>query len=283
MAGDDGMAVSGSSQQWRMKLSLEGKVVMVTGASSGIGREFCLDLAKSGCRIIAAARRKDRLKTLCDQINSAGSVRAIAVQLDVTADGRTIDVAVQTAWDAFGSIDALVNNAGIRGNVKSPLVITEEEWNHIFRTNLTGAWLVSKSISTRMRDAKIGGSIVNISSTAGLNRGHLPGSVAYATSKAALNTLTKVMSVELGVYKIRINSISPGIFRSEITQKLLEKDWIKNVAEKTLPLRAFGTTDPALTSLVRYLIHDSSDYVTGNIFVVDAGATLPGIPIFSSL
>lgn len=249
--------------------------MMVTGASSGIGREFCLDLAKSGCRIIAAARRKDRLKTLCDQINSAGSVRAIAVQLDVTADGRTIDVAVQTAWDAFGSIDALVNNAGIRGNVKSPLVITEEEWNHIFRTNLTGAWLVSKSVSTRMRDAKIGGSIVNISSTAGLNRGHLPGSVAYATSKAALNTLTKVMSVELGVYKIRINSISPGIFRSEITQKLLEKDWIKSVAEKTLPLRAFGTTDPALTSLVRYLIHDSSDYVTGNIFVVDAGATLP--------
>jgi len=95
--------------------------------------------------------------------------------------------------------------------------------------------------------------------------------------------MAQVMSVELGVYKIRINSISPGIFRSEITQKLLEKDWIKNVAEKTLPLRAFGTTDPALTSLVRYLVHDSSDYVTGNIFIVDAGATLPGIPIFSSL
>ncbi|KAJ8443222.1 hypothetical protein Cgig2_017215 [Carnegiea gigantea] len=112
MAGDDRVAVSASSQQWRMKLSLEGKVVMITGASSGIGREFCLDLAESGCRIIAAARRKDRLKTVCDQINSAGGVRAIAVQLDVTADGRTIDVA-----DAFGRIDALINNAGIRGNL----------------------------------------------------------------------------------------------------------------------------------------------------------------------
>ena len=84
----------------------------------------------------------------------------------------------------------------IAGNVKSPLDITEEEWNHIFRTNLTGAWLVSKSVSTRMRDAKIGGSIVNISSTAGLNRGHLPGSVAYAASKAALNTLTKVLLLD---------------------------------------------------------------------------------------
>lgn len=89
---------------------------MVTGASSGIGREFSLDLAKSGCRIIAAARRVDRLKSLCDEINSEGPRRAIAVELDVTANGATIEAAVQIAWDAFGRIDALVNNAGLRGN-----------------------------------------------------------------------------------------------------------------------------------------------------------------------
>lgn len=258
----------------------------MTGASSGIGRELCLDLANSGCRIIAAARRTDRLKTLCDELNAAvgsSGVRAVAVELDVTADGRIIDAAVQNAWDAFGQIDALINNAGVRGSVKSSLDITEEEWNYTFKTNLTGAWLVSKSVCTRMRDANIGGSVVNISSTAGLDRGHLPGSGAYAASKAALNTLTKVMAVELGAHKIRVNSISPGIFKSEITEKLLQKDWIKNVAVKIIPLGRFGTTDPALTSLVRYLLHDSSDYVTGNIFIVDAGATLPGIPIFSSL
>lgn len=279
------------ADQWRSTaLNLRDKVVLVTGASAGIGREFCLDLAKSGCRVIAAARRTDRLNSLCDQINSlssssssSSSVRAVAIELDVTADGAAIDASVQKAWESFGRIDALINNAGIRGNVKSPLDTTEEEWNNTFRTNLTGVWLVSKSVCIRMRDAKTGGSIINISSIAGLNRGYLPGSVAYSASKAAVNTLTKMMALELGVYKIRVNSVSPGLFRSEITESLMEKEWLNNVAMKTVPLQTYGTTNPALTSLVRYLIDDSSGYVTGNAYIVDAGATLPGVPIFSSL
>lgn len=96
---------------------LDNKVVMVTGASSGLGREFCLDLAKAGCRIVAAARRVDRLKSLCDEINkqSGSSVRAMAVELDVSANGAAIENSVQMAWEAFGRIDALVNNAGVSG------------------------------------------------------------------------------------------------------------------------------------------------------------------------
>ncbi|XP_057466734.1 uncharacterized protein LOC130756261 [Actinidia eriantha] len=265
---------------------LGGKVVMVTGASSGIGLEFCLDLAKVGCRIIAAARRTDRLESLCDQINrlADGQSRlAVAVKLDVSADGSAIEAAVRKAWDAFGTIDALINNAGVRGPVKSSLDLSEDEWNSTTKTNATGTWLVSKYVCLRMRAAKKGGSIINISSIAGLNRGHLPGSVAYTCSKSAVNALTKMMAIELGEHKIRVNSISPGIFKSEITERLMQKDWLKTVAMKTVPLRAFGTPDPALTSLVRYLIHDSSEYVSGNIFIVDSGATLPGVPIFSSL
>ncbi|RZC43440.1 hypothetical protein C5167_036393 [Papaver somniferum] len=91
------------------------------------------------------------------------------------------------------------------------------------------------------------------------------------------------MALEFGALKIRVNSISPGLFKSEITEKLMQKDWLNNVALKSVPLKTYGTVDPALTSLVRYLIHDSSDYVTGNIFIVDAGQTLPGVPLFSSL
>ncbi|KAJ1384709.1 Short-chain dehydrogenase/reductase SDR [Sesbania bispinosa] len=104
--------------------NLDGKVVLVTGASSGIGRDFCLDLARAGCRIVAAARRLHRLKSLCDEINQmslppevggcAGGLRAVAVELDISADGPSIDKSVQKAWEAFGHIDALINNAGVR-------------------------------------------------------------------------------------------------------------------------------------------------------------------------
>ncbi|KAE9590166.1 putative glucose 1-dehydrogenase (NAD(P)(+)) [Lupinus albus] len=104
--------------------NLNGKVVLVTGASAGLGKEFCLDLASAGCKIVAAARRVDRLKSLCEEINRMtvvgdgdGSPRAVAVELDITADGATIDKCVQNAWDAFGHIDVLINNAGIRGNL----------------------------------------------------------------------------------------------------------------------------------------------------------------------
>lgn len=91
------------------------------------------------------------------------------------------------------------------------------------------------------------------------------------------------MALELGVYRIRVNSIASGLFRSEITENFMHKNWLNRVAERIVPLQTFGTSDPALTSLLRYLIHDLSEYVTGNIFIVDAGITLSGVPIFSSL
>ncbi|XP_019187441.1 PREDICTED: uncharacterized protein LOC109181922 [Ipomoea nil] len=276
-------------EPWR---DLTGKVVMVTGASSGLGREFSLDLAKAGCRVIAAARRMDRLKSLCDDINGvAGSrdsstvppPRAVAVVLDISAGGSAVEAAVQKAWSAFGRIDALINNAGIRGSRRTSLDLTEEEWNDTIRTNLTGTWLVTKYVCLLMRNARLGGSVINISSINGLNRVQFMGALAYSSSKTAVNTFTMVMALELGAYGIRVNSISPGIFKSEITMNLLQKHWVKKVAHKILPLRTLGSTDPALTSLIRYLIHDFSEYVSGNIYVVDAGATLPGVPIFSSL
>ncbi|XAR54467.1 3-oxoacyl-[acyl-carrier-protein] reductase [Bertholletia excelsa] len=273
--------------------NLDGKIVLVTGASSGLGRDFCLNLAKARCKIIAAARRKDRLESLCLQINHPSfidapaeegtGVRAVAVELDVTADGPTVEGAVQRAWDAFGTIDVLINNAGVRGSVTTSVELSEEEWENTYRTNITGAWMVAKYVCRKMIDAGKGGSIINISSISGLDRVHTPGGVAYASSKAAMHILTKVMALELGKRKIRVNAVAPGLFPSEITEDLLSKDWLKNVARRTVPLLTFGETDPGLTSLIRYLIHDSSEYVSGNIFTVDAGYTLPGVPIFSSL
>ncbi|KAJ1436047.1 Short-chain dehydrogenase/reductase SDR [Sesbania bispinosa] len=168
--------------------NLAGKVVLVTGASSGIGQDFCLDLARAGCRIVAAARRLHRLQSLCDEINQMSlppevGLRAVAVELDISADGPSIDKSVQKAWEAFGHIDTLINNAGFRGSTKSSLELSEEEWNKVLRTNLTGTWLVSKSVCKRIGDAQRKGSIINISSISGLNWVQFPGSVAYSSSK----------------------------------------------------------------------------------------------------
>ncbi|KAG2328935.1 hypothetical protein Bca52824_000115 [Brassica carinata] len=267
---------------------LKDKVVLLTGASSGIGREICLDLAKAGCKIIAAARRLDRLQSLCSEINTTfstptGTKLAEPLELDVSSDAATIQSTVKQAWQIFGNIDVLINNAGIRGNVKSSLDLSEEEWDRVFRTNLTGPWLVSKHVCVLMRDAKQAGSVINVSSIAGLQRGKLPGALAYACSKGGLDIMTKMMAVELGKYGIRVNSIAPGLFKSEITEGLLKKEWMKGVTERIIPLKVLQSVDPGLTSLVRYLIHDSSRYVSGNVYIVDAGATLTGMPIFSSL
>ncbi|KAL1802570.1 hypothetical protein ACET3Z_031217 [Daucus carota] len=252
---------------------LEGKVVMVTGASSGLGRELCIDLANAGCKVVAAARRMDRLKSLCEEINQfvdaselayaprPGSIRyrAAAVELDVAGDSEAIRLAVEKAWKCFGRIDTLINNAGVRGGTKSSLYLSEEEWNDVVRTNLTGSWLVSKYVGLCMVRALQGGCIINISSAAGLNRTQIHGSLAYSSSKSGLNSMTKVMALELGKHNIRVNSISPGLFPSEITESLMKKEWLKDVCARTVPLRTFLTSDPALTSLIRYLIHDSSD------------------------
>ncbi|CAK9313821.1 unnamed protein product [Citrullus colocynthis] len=260
---------------------LNGKVMMVTGASAGLGREFCLDLARAGCKIIVAARRIDRLQSLCDEINQlkfsiSSSVFTSPISPMVGVEGRRAVVV---------ELDVCANEKSIGGerSVKCPLELSEEEWDHTMGTNLKGPWLVSKYVCILMNKANRGGSIINISSASGLNRALQTGALAYITSKAAVNTLTKVMAMELGGNKIRVNSICPGIFKSEITKDLMEKDWIKNVAMKVIPLRTFGTSDPALTTVVRYLSHDSSKYVSGNIFIVEAGHSLPGVPIFSSL
>lgn len=143
--------VSDQLEPWRV---LDGKVVMVTGASSGLGREFCVDLAMAGCKVVAAARRIDRLKTLCEEINKmtltgsasmdSASPRAVAIELDVTADGAAIGESVRKAWDAFGRIDSLVNNAGVRGKPCSRVTVKSSSY-------LTAVCVIAVSFSGFIR------------------------------------------------------------------------------------------------------------------------------------
>ncbi|KAL1824820.1 hypothetical protein ACET3Z_011598 [Daucus carota] len=267
---------------------LEGKVVLITGASSGFGWDFSINLTKAGCKVIAAARRVDRLETLCCLINKSSSSDAplaVPLELDITSDPPVIEAAVQKAWTAFGHIDVLINNAGVSGSTMSSLKLSTEEWNRVFKVNLDGAWLCSKYIGLHMQSAGRGGSIINISSISRVNRGKNAGSLAYSSSKAASHTMTQVMALNFGEHSIRVNAIAPAIFRSAITKGLFETKWGRRVSDIIMPVANFydATVDPSLTDLVRYLISGSSKYVTGNIFVVDAGYTNAGVPIWSSL
>ncbi|KAL0453231.1 UNVERIFIED_CONTAM: putative NAD-dependent oxidoreductase [Sesamum latifolium] len=264
---------------------------MVTGASSGLGREFCLDLANAGCRIVAAARRMDKLRSLCDEINQLNTLmvggngdgcRAVPVELDIASDGSAIEASVAKAWDVFGYIDVLINNAGVRGQKRSSLEIAQEEWNRVLKTNLTGTWQVSKCVASRLQSADRRGSIINISSITGLNRVQYFGDIAYNSSKSAIDSITRIMALELGGYSIRVNSIAPGLFPSEISEAIFQHN-LEILAKRMIPLGTGGPVNPALTSLVRYLVHDSSNYVSGNTFIVDFGSSLPGVPIYSSL
>ncbi|KAH7292346.1 hypothetical protein KP509_29G063400 [Ceratopteris richardii] len=157
------------------------------------------------------------------------------------------------------------------------------EWSKVMTTNLQGVWLMSKAVGRRMRAAKISGSIINISSTSSLERGLLVGNAAYASSKAALNQLTKVMALELGKFKIRVNAVASGIFKSEITDELFQKPWVHKVAEKLVPMQRWGLANPDMTSLIVLLASDSSAYVSGTIFIVDGGYSIAGMLLQSSL
>ncbi|KAG6543695.1 hypothetical protein Mapa_014879 [Marchantia paleacea] len=272
---------------------LNGKVSLVTGASSGIGRELALGLALHGCNVIACARRLPLLESLRSEVASlpwdqeTGAPRPgklAILRLDVSAEESAIDAAVEEGWKMFdGGIDVLVNNAGIRGPVKDPLDLDEGLWDETFSTNAKGPWLMVKAVGRRMRATKKEGSIITITSTAGLERSVLPGGLAYGTSKASANQLSKLLALELGKYRIRSNAIAAGLFRSDITDKLFEKSWWPKVAEKIVPVGRWGLVNPDLTSLVILLASDASAYVTGNVFIVDGGQSLPAVPVWSSL
>ncbi|KAI5055719.1 hypothetical protein GOP47_0029240 [Adiantum capillus-veneris] len=163
------------------------------------------------------------------------------------------------------------------------LDVDSNEWSKVMATNLQGLWLMSKAVGKRMQAAKIAGSIMNISSTASLERGLLVGNAAYAASKAAVNQLTKVMALELGKFRIRVNAVAVGLFKSEITEGLFSKPWIYAAAAKAVPLQRWGLVDPDITSLILLLASDSSSYISGNIFIVDGGYSIAGVSLRSSL
>ena len=247
-----------------IKAELAGKVALVTGASSGIGRHFAMVLAGHGASVIVAARRQPMLDAVVDDIRASGG-SAASVLLDVTSK-ESIDAAARSAPALFGPVDILINNSGL-AVTKPALEQTEEDWDRVLDTNLRGAFFMSQAFGGLMRETGRGGSIINVASILGLRQA---GMVApYAASKAALIQLTQTLALELARHDIRVNAIAPGYIESD-----LNREWFATEAGQALirriPKRRLGRLQD-LDGALLLLASDASSYMTGSVLVVDGG------------
>jgi NAD(P)-dependent dehydrogenase (short-subunit alcohol dehydrogenase family) len=241
---------------------LSGKTALVTGASSGLGAHFAKCLGAAGASVVLAARRADRLQSLQAELSKT-SIKSKAIDLDVTSSDS-----VATALETAGSIDVLVNNAGI-SIVKPALDMPEKDWDAVVDTNLRGAWLMAQGAAKRWVADKRPGSIVNIGSILGLRT---IGQVApYNASKAGLIHLTRVLAMEWARYHIRVNAICPGYIETEMNSAFWKTPGGQKLIER-IPQRRIGQPEH-LDGALLLLASDAGEFMTGSVITVDGGHT----------
>ena len=253
-------------------IDLEGRVALVTGASSGLGAQFARTLAKSGACVVLAARRVERLKALRAEIEAGGG-DAHVVQLDVT-DIDSIKAAVARAETEVGTLDILINNSGV-STTQRLVDVTPEDYDYVMDTNVRGAFFVAQEVGKRMlaraRGAApgtyTGGRIVNIASMAGLRVLSQIG--VYAMSKAAVVHMTKAMALEWGKFDINVNAICPGYIDTEINHHHWQTEQGRKLVE-LLPRKRVGTPQDLDTTLLM-LCAKESRFINGAIIQADDG------------
>jgi NAD(P)-dependent dehydrogenase (short-subunit alcohol dehydrogenase family) len=244
---------------------LDGRVAVVTGASSGLGVAFAQGLAEAGADVALGARRVDRLADTSALVEKAGR-RALAVGTDV-ADPDSCTNLVALAMEEFGRVDILVNNAGI-GTAAPATREPPEEFRKVIDVNLNGCYWMAQACGKVMEP---GSSIVNISSVLGLTTARLP-QAAYASSKAGLLGLTRDLAQQWATRKgIRVNAIAPGFFATEMTDQY-QDGYIEQMTER-VPMGRTGDPEE-LAAAVVFLASDAGAYVTGQTLPVDGGITI---------
>ena len=246
---------------------LQGKVALVTGASSGLGVRFAEVLAENGAAVALVARRADRLKAVVARMERSGG-KAIPIEADVrdrTAMGRTFDAAEK----AFGTVTILVNNAGVVNSSRA-VELSEDEWRRVLSTNLDAVFYCAQEAARRMLAAGKTGAIVNIASVLGL--GVAKGVIAYATAKAGVIQLTKALALELAFKGIRVNAIAPGWIVTEINRDYLAGER-GTALKREIPVGRFGE-ERDLDGPLLLLVSDAGRFVTGATIVADGGQSV---------
>jgi 3-oxoacyl-[acyl-carrier protein] reductase len=243
------------------------EIVLITGASQGLGRQFARVLSAHGAAVALAARQTAKLKSLEDEIKAKGG-RAAAVAMDVT-DTASITSAIDAAEAALGPVTVLINNAGIA--VEKPAIEqTEQDWDAVIGANLKGAYFTATEIARRMIARKQDGNIVNIASVLGF--GVMKFLSPYTISKAGIVQATKVMALELAGSRIRVNALAPGYIDTEMNHEF----WATPAGEKLtkrIPQRRVGR-ESDLDGAILLLASNASRYMTGSVVTVDGGFLL---------
>ena len=246
------------------KFKLDGRIALITGAGSGLGRQFAMTLADAGATVVLAARRAEKLRETADLVEDRGGV-AHCISLDVTSSESVKECFAKMASDV-GIADVVVNNAGIGGG-GFLADLAEADWDAVVDTNLKGVFLVAQGAVRSLSKAGKGGSIINIASILGFRVSKMLG--PYIAAKSGVVNLTKSMALEWARYGIRVNAIAPGYFQTEINDGFLDSDAGKQVIRQ-VPMRRIGTTDE-LDGPLLLLASDAGSFMTGGTITVDGG------------
>ncbi len=245
------------------------KVAVVTGASSGLGKQMAEAFARQGANLAILARRFERLETFAKELEEKYKTKVLPVKCDVT-DTKSIDSAAKAVEKEYGRVDILLNCAGSSKD-KGVLEMTDEEWDFTIATDETSVFKMTRAFANIMKKHNYG-RIINIASMYGLVGNTEIHTVAYHASKGAVVNFTRAVAAELATSGITCNAICPGYFYTELTQPVLDTERFQEFAKQTVPMQRYGKPGE-LDAAAVFLASTEASYVTGAILPVDGGYT----------